>query len=184
MNELNKELLERALAEGVDESCWGYTSLSFSLNGIFTGFHTTKQSTESSLWQYVCTKEEYLAVKAEKESRKTASEYDIGCYYEFSDYEDYEDLCIGILASVGRYGGNKYPFECKGDESYRYIRPLTAKAGEIKKPKPLSGFVNIYSVYNFECTIFKTRDLANLDQYVSARVACIDLSQFNEGEGL
>lgn len=270
MNKLNKELLDRALVEGVDESHDGNV-LSLGVgNRLWNGFHITAPMGQFNRWQYVCTKEQYLAAKAEKESRKTVmdavnyfkgswpyawcdfmcvtsanndsyasptfkgaergylngyhtlvctrkefnaivtnyetnfgtslpydeykkgyklmqdtvSEYDIGCYYEFSDDEYYEDLFIGVLASVGRYKANEYPFECKGAESYRYIRPLTIKAGEIRKPKPLRGFVNVYSVYNIESTIFKTRDLANLDQYVSARVACIDLSQFNEGEGL
>jgi len=68
MNKLNKELLERALVEGVDESYKGDIIL-LSLTKIPNGFHvaSTKGNPNTAFWQYVCTKEEYLAAKAEKE---------------------------------------------------------------------------------------------------------------------
>lgn len=49
-------------------------------------------------------------------------------------------------------------------------------------PKKLSGFINVYSNGVTSC-VYKTKELAN-HHACSDRIACIDLSQFEEGEGL
>ena len=51
-------------------------------------------------------------------------------------------------------------------------------------PKKLSGFVNVYA-HNFQPSpIHLTRELADKYCEPSTRLACIDLSQFDEGHGL
>lgn len=51
-------------------------------------------------------------------------------------------------------------------------------------PKKLSGFVNIYA-HNFQPSpIHLTRELADEHCEPSNRLACVDLSKFDEGEGL
>ncbi|QDP67552.1 MAG: hypothetical protein Unbinned5350contig1004_59 [Prokaryotic dsDNA virus sp.] len=92
MNKLNKELLARALVEVVNfEADESYIYLAARENEL-SGFHVSCHQ-ESNYWQYVCTKEEYLAAKAEQE--KTLS---IGDNYEFSDNNiDWE---IGKLLAI------------------------------------------------------------------------------------
>ena len=51
----------------------------------------------------------------------------------------------------------------------------------VLKPKKLSGFINIYKNHS-SSGIFTKEEYA--DDNMSERIACIDLSQFNEGEGL
>jgi len=53
-------------------------------------------------------------------------------------------------------------------------------------PKKLSGFVNVYSNNFYHSTIHKTRMEANTqDNRTSThRLACIDLSHYEEGEGI
>lgn len=49
-------------------------------------------------------------------------------------------------------------------------------------PKKLSGFVNIYSNED-ECNIYPTKSGADAGS-IKGRIACVDLSQFDEGHGL
>lgn len=180
MNKTNKELLDRALIEGVK------STEDFNGNGLVLSFFKNAgdfyfvNPTDSHGWVDVCTKEEYLAAKAEKENRKTVSEYDIGCYYEFSDFTDFN--CIKALRLSKIFNNSSHHYIGHDNNSYKYIRPLTAKAGEIRKPKTLSGFINVYE--NGALSGVFSDKIKAIAQSGSGCIACIDLSQFNEGEGL
>jgi len=51
-------------------------------------------------------------------------------------------------------------------------------------PKKLSGFINIYASRYCESPIHATREVADNESNKTTRLACIDLSQFEEGHGL
>lgn len=54
----------------------------------------------------------------------------------------------------------------------------------IHKPKPMSGFVNVYRNDRGELFLGAIYSCRNGSNTSSSRIACIDLSQFEEGEGL
>ena len=60
------------------------------------------------------------------------------------------------------------------------FRPGLSESDLFMAPKKLSGFVNCYS-YGF--STYKTRGSAD-NGSTKCRIACIDLSQFEEGHGL
>ena len=61
---------------------------------------------------------------------------------------------------------------------------LTADGDLFMAPKKLSGFVNVYDNRYQPSPIHLTRELADEHCEPSTRLACIDISQFNEGHGL
>jgi len=66
----------------------------------------------------------------------------------------------------------------------RYLRDEKSPLDLIHKPKRMSGFVNVYQGY--ATGVFTNRASADIDDRHATftRIACIDLSQFEEGEGL
>ena len=64
------------------------------------------------------------------------------------------------------------------------LKVAKRKAALLPKPKPLSGFINLF--YGKNCNeVYLTKQQANdAVMPTSPRAACIDLSQHNEGEGL
>ena len=73
------------------------------------------------------------------------------------------EMCTWLIDGVRRVGGSDR-------ENYQLFMA----------PKKLSGFVNIYSDQtSVECPSRKVADSCSIN-----RIACIDLSQFDEGEGL
>jgi hypothetical protein len=71
--------------------------------------------------------------------------------------------CIAVRADGRQVSGEESPLDL------------------IHKPKRMSGFVNVYEV---TAAWHKTREQADNIPRLPARIACIDLSQFEEGEGL
>lgn len=115
------------------------------------------------------------------------SRYDLGCYYEFSDAKDFSRVSFGVLCSVKNYLSFPYEMLGNGDgkaEAFKYIRELTVRIGRVREPKPLKGFVNIYYDGYKSSPTHGTKEIADEKCNPITRLACIDLSQFNEGEGL
>ena len=132
MNKLNKELLDRALVEGVDDSYSGAYIALASESHRYDGFHSIDNDSNDKFWQYVCTKEEYLAAKAEKEKPV----YITGDNYEFSDCERFGHYFTGKLTD--QFGGFFRGSFCdrKGEyfgAIYQYIRPLSIE-NKLEKP--------------------------------------------------
>ena len=67
---------------------------------------------------------------------------------------------------------------------YHSVQVKNCEANLLMEPKKLSGFVNIYPERSFsESRAYNSRKHADINAS-SGRIACIGLSQFDEGHGL
>ena len=66
----------------------------------------------------------------------------------------------------------------------KYHHSKTSDADLFMAPEKLSGFVNVYASTNMPSVIHETKEEADNHANISKRLACIDLSQFEEGHGL
>ena len=66
----------------------------------------------------------------------------------------------------------------------RAYRRCESEIDLIHKPKRMSGFVNVYRNDRGELFLGAIYSCRNDSNTSSSRIACIDLSQFEEGEGL
>ena len=99
--QINKELLERALVEGVDvedDPDHSIVSLATIDNKRWAGFHSTMEGAHSSRWEYVCTLSEYLKAKAEKEKMQEFKVGDLVCVTHK----------VGESLPINRHGELKY----------------------------------------------------------------------------
>jgi hypothetical protein len=92
-------------------------------------------------------------------------------------FKPVKDGCESICALVN---GRIYEFYEDGN----YIEGAGSSKDLFMTPKKLSGFLNTYTIH--APTWHSTKEDAGMDfyEYGDKRIACIDLSQFEEGHGL
>ena len=114
--QINKELLERALAEGVeveDNPDHTIISLATNENTRWTGFCTTSEWINPSRWEYVCTLTEYLKAKAEKEKMPVFKAGDLVDVVNANS-----KICVGVKL---KYLSSQNLIVSHGDEEFRFV---------------------------------------------------------------
>lgn len=99
---------------------------------------------------------------------------------EVLDVVDGQEWCVFIKAK----NGSGVWFSGTRDADGRLYNDEENCLDLVHKPKRMSGFVNVYRNDRGELFLGAIYSCRNDSNTSSSRIACIDLSQFEEGEGL